>query len=85
MKLGMYGGAFDPPHLGHIQAAVYAADCLQLDKMLLIPTCVSPHKKTPSKSASGYHRLEMLELAASSYPGLCPSAIELNRGGQSYT
>ncbi len=85
MKIGIYGGAFDPPHVGHIRAAAFAAESLLLDKMLLIPTCVSPHKMASSKSASGAHRLEMLKIAAEQYSRLCPSSIELDRGGQSYT
>ena len=85
MRIGIYGGAFNPPHLGHIQAAAFAAQSLQLNKLLLIPTCVSPHKQVPSKSADGADRLKMLEIAAKIHPRLCPSAIELDRGGQSYT
>ena len=85
MRIGIYGGAFDPPHVGHIRAAAYAAESLQLGKMLLIPTCVSPHKTASSKSASGQHRLKMLEIAAEQYPRLCPNDVELKRGGQSYS
>lgn len=85
MKIGIYGGAFDPPHLGHIRAAEYAVDVLQLQQLLLIPTCISPHKKAPGRSAQGHHRLKMLALATEHNPRLCPSSIELDRGGQSYT
>ena len=85
MKIGIYGGAFDPPHLGHIRAAAYAAESLQLDRMLLIPTCISPHKQASLKSAPGVNRLEMLKIASRQYPRLFPCSVELDRGGQSYT
>ena len=44
MKIGIYGGSFNPPHLGHQNAAVEAAEKCGLDKLLLIPACIPPHK-----------------------------------------
>lgn len=85
MKLGIYGGAFNPPHLGHIRAAAYGAQELMLDKVLLIPTCISPHKQTPLHTASGQDRLEMLRLALVEHLELEASDLEIARGGQSYT
>lgn len=85
MKLGIYGGAFNPPHLGHIRAAVYGAQALGLSKVLLMPTCVSPHKQAPQNSASAQDRLEMLRISAREHPCLEVSDMEISRGGQSYT
>ena len=83
MRIGIYGGAFNPPHLGHIHAAEHARQALHLDKLLLIPSCVSPHKQLPSHSPTAAQRLEMTRLAAGE--GMQVSDIELSRGGTSYT
>ena len=47
MKIGVYGGTFDPPHMGHLEAARAAMDLLGLDRMLFIPAAVPPHKVLP--------------------------------------
>lgn len=83
--LGIYGGTFNPPHLGHIRAAEYAAQSLGLEKILMIPSFVSPHKVLPEGSATAQQRLEMLELAVRGNPKLQVCDIELRRGGTSYT
>ena len=80
-RIGIYGGTFNPPHVGHIQAAQAAMDALRLDRLLLIPAFQTPEKAAPE--VSGEHRLQMLRLAASS--GMEVSDIELARGGVSYT
>lgn len=46
-RIGIYGGTFNPPHLGHIQAAKFALDALKLDRLLIIPDRVAPHKALP--------------------------------------
>ena len=56
MRIGIYGGTFDPPHLGHMEAARSAMVRLKLDKMLLIPTKLPPHKFLPKNSADASHR-----------------------------
>ncbi len=90
MKLGIYGGSFDPPHLGHLSAAVSAAKHLGLDRMLLIPACVPPHKQLSAGTPSAEHRAAMTELMAeeaalqSGIPAQM-SRMELERGGKSYT
>ena len=84
-RIGIYGGTFNPPHLGHIQAAAQAIDALGLDRLLLIPDRIAPHKVMPSNSASPEQRLEMLRLASRNYPKMEVSDIELNREGPSYT
>ena len=85
MKLGIYGGAFNPPHVGHIRAAAYGAEALGLSKVLLIPTNISPHKASPRNTATPAQRLKMLEIAAEGNKALQVSDIEVARGGQSYT
>lgn len=85
MKLGVYGGAFNPPHLGHIRAAAYGAKALGLSQVLLIPTNISPHKQSPRNTATPAQRLKMLEIAAQGQKMLQVSDVEVARGGQSYT
>ena len=63
-RIGIYGGAFNPPHTGHIRAAEYAVQALNLDKLLLIPSWTSPHKPLPPGSAAPKQRLEMTRLWA---------------------
>ena len=84
-RIGIYGGTFNPPHIGHIQTAKQAVKTLQLDKLLLIPDRVAPHKEIPDNSPSPWQRLEMLRIAAGQDPALEVSDIELNREGPSYT
>ena len=82
-RIGIYGGAFNPPHTGHIRAAEYALQALNLDKLLLIPSCSSPHKPLPAGSPEPKRRLEMTKLWAGEKMEVCD--IELSRGGTSYT
>ena len=64
MKIGVYGGTFNPPHLGHITAARSVFELLKLDKLLIIPTGCPPHKELPKGSPTAEQRLEMTRLAA---------------------
>ena len=82
-RIGIYGGTFNPPHVGHIRGAQYAIDALQLRKLLLIPSCISPHKTIPANSPTPAQRAEMVTLAKQEKMEL--SDIELTRGGTSYT
>ena len=66
MKIGIYGGTFNPPHLGHLAAARTAMDALKLDKLLLMPAAIPPHKVLPADSPSKEHRLAMVEIMADS-------------------
>ena len=88
MRIGIYGGTFDPIHLGHMAAARAAVSALKLDKLLLIPAGLPPHKELPPNSASSEHRMEMTRLAADRL-GLKISVevltLELERTGKSYT
>lgn len=84
-RIGIYGGTFNPPHIGHMQAAKQAAALLCLDKLLLIPDRIAPHKILPECSASAEQRLQMLKIAASGIPKATVSDLELKREGTSYT
>ena len=84
-RIGIYGGTFNPPHTGHMCAARCAVERLALDKLLLIPSNISPHKILPAGSPTPRQRLEMLRIAAKDIPAAQVSDIELQRGGTSYT
>ena len=84
-RIGIYGGTFNPPHVGHIQAAKQAAEMLKLDRLLLIPDRIAPHKVLPAGSATPEQRLQMLRIAAADIPCGEVSDIELRREGPSYT
>ena len=84
-KIGIFGGSFNPPHIGHIQAAEYSATELELTKVLLIPALEPPHKQLPEGSPTAAQRLEMVRLACEDHQKLEASGIELNRTGTSFT
>ena len=84
-RIGIYGGTFNPPHIGHIRAAQEAVRSLALDKLLVIPDRIAPHKELPEGSASPEQRLAMLRIALKDEPGMELSDMELRREGKSYT
>ncbi len=85
MKIGIYGGTFDPPHNGHVHACKCFHDAFEMDKLYIIPTAIPPHK-TRSSSVSGELRLEMARLAFADIGNDIEfSDIELKRAGKSYT
>ena len=84
-RIGIYGGTFNPPHIGHVGAAKQAVSALGLSKLLLIPDRIAPHKVMPEGSASPEQRLAMLRLGAVDCPQIEVSDIELRREGPSYT
>ena len=84
-RIGIYGGTFNPPHIGHVRAAYHGAAALNLTKLLVIPSCISPHKQLPGNSASGQQRLEMLQLCFGEGEQITVSDLELRRGGASFT
>jgi nicotinate-nucleotide adenylyltransferase len=83
-KLGIFGGQFDPPHLGHLIEAEFAAEELGLDKLLFIPTGEHPLKSYPGM-ASAKDRFEMTRLAIEGNPVFELSDLEIKREGKSYT
>ncbi len=84
-KIGIYGGSFNPPHLGHMLAAREMAEALGLDRVLLVPAATPPHKDMADGSPSGEQRLEMLRLASEGMEGVEVDGLELRRKGPSYT
>ena len=81
--IGLIGGAFDPVHNGHIHLARACVDSLGLQEVRFIPANIPPHKA--GTRAAPAQRLAMLEQALAPYPQLTASAVELQRGGVSYT
>ena len=84
-RIGIYGGTFNPPHIGHIQAAKAAITALNLTKLILIPDRIAPHKVIPSGSPTPEQRLDMIRIAAAGCDRMEVSDLELNREGPSYT
>ncbi len=84
MRIGIYGGSFDPVHIGHMILAESAREQAGLDRVVFMPAAAPPHK--PDRIlADGGHRLEMLRLATSGHDAFAVSSLELDRGGTSYT
>ena len=84
-RIGIFGGSFNPPHLGHILAVREFREKLSLDRVLLIPAATPPHKKLTANSPDASHRLAMTKLASADLPYAEVSDIELRREGASYT
>lgn len=83
-RLGVLGGSFDPPHLGHLHAARRARDAFALDHVVFVPAARPPHK--PERHLAGEkERLEMLALLLAGEPGVSVWGVELARSGPSYT
>lgn len=87
MRIGIYGGTFDPIHLGHLAAAKTVVEELELDRLLLIPAAIPPHKALKKQSAAAEHRLAMTRLAAESLrmEEIHVTDLEMRREGPSYT
>ena len=83
MRIAIYGGSFNPPHVGHVEAArsVYAE--LKPDRFLIIPTNIPPHKELEENSPSPEERLEYCRLAFGEIPGAEISDMEIRREGRS--
>ncbi len=84
-RIGIFGGSFNPPHLGHLLAVREFREKLSLDCVLLIPAAAPPHKTLTANSPAAEHRLAMTRLAAADLPFAEVSDIELRREGASYT
>lgn len=85
LSLGVLGGTFDPPHVGHLALARQALAQLSLDEVLLMPAHTPPHKGPEPQRPSPQVRLQMCRLAAAEVEGVRASALEVERGGPSYT
>lgn len=84
MKIGIFGGTFNPPHFGHLILAEKAVEILSLDKLIFIPASIPPHKKN-ERIVAPEHRIKMLKLSIDKKPYFEVSDIEIQRGGTSYT
>lgn len=85
MRLGVFGGSFNPPHIGHVLVAVDACEALGLDRLLIVPAAVNPLKGSSVGGASPIERLEMARLAFAGDGRFEVSDMEIARGGLSYT
>jgi nicotinate-nucleotide adenylyltransferase len=82
MKVCLFGGTFDPPHIGHLLIAQTICEAESFDKILFIPVNIPPHKTV---STTLEDRLNMLDIAVEDNPNFEISDIEIKRGGVSYT
>jgi nicotinate-nucleotide adenylyltransferase len=83
-KIGLFGGTFNPIHLGHLSVAREVREGFELDKIWFIPAATPPHKKM-KQVAGTLDRLEMIRLAIAENPNFSVSDVELKRSGPSYT
>jgi nicotinate-nucleotide adenylyltransferase len=84
MRLGIYGGTFDPVHYGHLLLAETCREQLKLDEVRFVPAATPPHK-TALRITDGHARADMLRLALSGYPEFVVDRRELKRKGASFT
>ena len=84
MKIGIFGGTFNPVHIGHLRTVEEARDFFKLEKIIFIPANIPPHKST-EELIPAEERLKILNFAISDNPFFSSSDIELNREGKSYT
>lgn len=83
-RIGLFGGTFNPIHLGHLKAAGIVRDRFLMDKVFFIPSFIPPHKKS-DEVAAPEHRLHMVRLALHENSQFIPSSIEIDAGGESYS
>lgn len=84
-RIGIYGGTFNPPHLGHLLALQEFQSGLHLDRVLMIPDAVPPHKEMPEGSPDPDTRMRLCAMAVSHLPFVEVSGMEIERAGKSYT
>ena len=84
MRVGILGGTFDPPHVGHLILGEYAADALHLEHLLFVPAADPPHKRDEEKTPIA-HRLAMLEHALADNPRFELSRVDIDRPGPHYS
>lgn len=84
MRIGIYGGSFDPVHYGHLLAAETCREQHRLDRVWFLPASTPPHKQLQHLSAAS-DRIEMLKLAVGGHEAFDVSTLEIDRGGVSYT
>jgi len=84
VRTGILGGTFDPIHIGHLETALATLDALQLQRVLLVPAHIPPHRST-APLASPFHRFAMTVLATKDHASLLPIDLELRSVSPSYT
>lgn len=84
MRLGIFGGSFDPPHVGHLLPVIDAAESLRLDEVRFVPAAIQP-LKVGAAHAEPRHRLAMTERLVAAVPGFSVDAAEVDRQGLSFT
>ena len=85
MRIVFYGGSFNPPHCGHIEAAMTISEYLKPDKLLIVPSNIPPHKELAEGSPDAQERLLLTKLAFADVPQAEVTDLELHREGKSYT
>ena len=83
-RIGLFGGTFNPIHLGHLRGAEEIWEAFRLEEIIFIPSSIPPHKVT-EKVIEAKHRLEMVRLATATNPHFSTSDLELSRHGKSYS
>lgn len=83
-RIGLFGGTFDPPHVGHLALAEWARESLRLDRVLFVPAGVPPHKGRKHLSSVA-HRVAMTRLAVRNHPAFTVLTLEARRDGPSFT
>jgi nicotinate-nucleotide adenylyltransferase len=84
MRLGIFGGTFDPVHYGHLLLAELCREACRLDQVWFLPAALPPHKQRADLTPA-VQRVEMLELATGGHESFAVSRLEVDRGGVSYT
>src|ERR1700758_2291039 len=84
MRIGLFGGSFNPIHLGHLRAAEEDREAMRLDLIYFVPAASPPHKP-PVGLAPAEHRLQMVRLATKGNRHFMVSDVEVRRSGRSYT
>jgi nicotinate-nucleotide adenylyltransferase len=85
VRIGVFGGTFDPPHVGHLLMATDAREALKLDRLIFVPAGAQPFKIGTPPVASGQDRLEMVRLAVADEANYVVDDAEINRKGLSFT
>src|SRR5687768_10125185 len=83
-RIAIYGGTFDPVHLGHLEIARTVSELFEIDEFIFVPARLAPHKQHAEVSAAP-DRYAMLVLATQEFPKLCVSRVELDGPGRQYT
>ena len=84
-RVGLFGGSFDPPHIGHIAIAVFILNDRKLDEILFVVSHIQWQKAVDREILDSHHRFEMVKLAIRDFDHFSVSGIEIDRGGDSVT